>query len=196
MVRYLFFVTLFALCASMPAMAEDEFPQIEIGVGYGIVKLPHISGLANSCLLPSLTCGGIVEVGGRHSGIVSQQSLTLNHWLAVENYFGLYGATLSDPTGNPVNSTFFTNTAGAKATLRTGRHRPMPYAAAGFGGSFALSTARATTTGAALRLGGGVDIPFVKSTSLRLDYSLISSHLFGEWQTSKHFSAGIVFALK
>ena len=180
----------------LPATAEDEFPRIEIGVGYGIVKLPHIRGIANSCILPSLSCGGVVEVGGRHSGVVSQQSLTINHWLSAENYFGFYGATVSDPIGLPVNSTFFTDTLGGKVALRTRRHVPVPYAAAGFGGSFALSTARATATGPAVRLGGGVDIPFLKSGSLRLDYSLISSHLFEQWQTSRHFSAGVVFNLK
>jgi hypothetical protein len=80
--------------------------------------------------------------------------------------------------------------------LRTRRHVPVPYAAAGFGFTFAVTTLHAAAIGPAVRLGGGVDIPLLKSSSLRLDYSFIPSHLLGQGETSKHFSAGVVIALK
>jgi outer membrane protein with beta-barrel domain len=164
------FVALFAL----PALAQDEdFPRIEIGMGYGRINLDNIANL------------GLTE-GGWHSGFVSQQGFNFTHWLGVENYLGYYGA------GSGAN--FFTNVFGVKVAARQLK-RVVPYGSAGFGGSSLMLSGLGSESAMATRIGGGIDIPFNDSMAVRLDYSRVSSHLFGEWNSSKHFSTGIVITL-
>jgi opacity protein-like surface antigen len=166
------FVALFAL----PALAQDEeFPRIEIGVGYGHVSLPDIDFLG----VP------LVQNGG-HSGFVSQQGFNFTRWLGVENYLGYYGA------GQGAN--FFTNVFGAKVAYRNLK-KVVPYGAAGIGGSSLSINYQGSTSGFATRLAGGIDVPVNDSMAVRLDYSHISSHVLDDWRPSRNLSFGVVFTI-
>jgi hypothetical protein len=175
----------FAALFAAPAFAQEDFPRIEFGMGFGHVELPDT--ITNAVTLVS----GVVSNSG-HSGFVSQQGFNFTRWLGVENYLGYYGAGQ--------NSNFFTSCVGLKAAYRDFK-KVVPYGSAGFGGSSLSLSEIGGTSGIATRLGGGIDIPFNDSMALRLDYSHISSHLQNlftgqsEWQGSNHASVGVVFML-
>jgi hypothetical protein len=170
------FVALFAL----PALAQDEdFPRIEIGVGYGRVNLPDISFLGSP----------LVE-SGSHSGFVSQQGFNFSRWLGVENYLGYYGA--GNVTGT--SSNFFTNCFGLKAAYRNLK-KVVPYGSAGIGGSSLSINYQGSTSGFATRVGGGIDVPVNDSMAVRVDYSHISSHVLDEWRPTNNISFGVVFTI-
>lgn len=82
-----------------------------------------------------------------------------------------------------------TDIVGGKITVRTlKRIIPLPYGVFGLGGSALTSSGQGSESGIATRVGGGLEIPLNGLVSLRGDYSRISSHLFSQWQTSRHFS--------
>jgi len=185
----------FLVFLSAPTFGEQyAWPRLEFSFGYGNVKLPHVSGFT-SC---GLFCGGFVEAApGNHSGVVSQQTINLNRWFGVENSFGFYTARGDSSFSD--RSTFFTDQLGGKLAARSlKRFVPVPFGVAGFGGSSLrtpgdLLTPSTSKAGIATRLGGGLEIPFKESMSLRMEYSRISSRFFGSWEKSTHLSAGAAF---
>jgi len=201
--REMRFLAALFLLFTLPALAQDNgFPRIEIAIGYGQVRLPYIFGFTNpSCRLGVFCAGRIVATsGGRHSGFASQQTINFNRWLGIENYLGYYGAgpgaSVEHIVGRSVTSTFFTDVFGGKVAARTSKRIiPVPYGVVGFGGSSLSSFGQGSVSGIATRLAGGLEIPFNGSMSLRVDYSRISSQLFGQWQNSEHFTAGVAFVL-
>src|SRR5262245_14938865 len=156
------FVTLFAL----PALAQDDdFPRIEISLGYGNV--------ATSTLDDFLTTNLGVPFSGRHSGFASAQGFNFTRWLGLENYLGYYGL------GN--RTEMFTNVFGAKAAYRN-LPKIVPYAVAGIGGSSVSIGGYSFQGGSgfATRLGGGFDYKLNDGMSIRFDFSRLSHHLFDE----------------
>ena len=200
--KRLFFVFALITFIVFPAGAADEgFPQIEIGIGYGGVKLSSISGFTSkSCFLDPFCGGGFIETSsGNHSGFVSQQSFNANRWFGIENYLGYYGAgeglTSKAVLGRNLSSTLFTDACGAKAAVRKLKWI-VPYGAAGIGVSAVSAQGQGSESGVALRLASGLDIPFNDTVGIRLDYSRFSSHLFNQWQISRHLSVELVFTLR
>src|SRR5262249_16916899 len=177
-----FFAVVFVALFALPALAQDDdYPPIEIVMGYGNMgfKLDTTSVDPTQTLLPSFS--------GRHSGFVSQQGFNFTRWLGVENFFGYYGL------GN--NNELLTNIIGGKVVARKSS-RIVPYAVAGIGGSsLRVGNIGGSTSGFATRLGAGVDVPVNSGLSVRFDLSRISSHVFNEWVSGSSFSTGVVINL-
>src|SRR5881296_2017089 len=111
MVRVLVAV-LFAVLAALPAIAQDDFPRIEMSLGYANLGLP--------------CCDFTTNIGDntRHSGFSSTQGFNLTRMFGIENDFGYYSL------GNRVN--LLSNLFGGKVAARR-FERAVPYFTAGIG---------------------------------------------------------------
>jgi opacity protein-like surface antigen len=148
-----------------PAFAQDA-PQFEIFMGYGNINIGD---------------------SGRKSGFVSNQTLNLNHWFAIDNMFGAYSLG-SDPTVGKV--TLLSNIFGAKLTHRA--EKIEPYAAVGIGAGWLTTQSGQGNNGIAFRVGGGVDIPFKESFAWKVEVTRVSYRFSGSWNSGTNLSTGIV----
>jgi hypothetical protein len=160
---------LFLLVLTIPVMAQDEFPRMEVGMGYANVGFPT----------------GLNGETQRHSGFSMHTGLNFTRNLGIENYTGFYSL------GEGV--TLISNIVGGKVALRRAA-RIVPYGVAGLGASYATSSYASSGTAFSTRLGGGVDIPLNDALSLKFDISRMGFH-FGTWSQNTNFSTGIVFTL-
>lgn len=170
---------LFVLVAlAAPAFAQD-YPQMEIMLGYGNINVK-----------------GVAE--GRHSGFVSQQAFNITSVLAIENYFGYYGLGTDLNYGK---RRLLTDIFGAKFNYRNAGP-VVVYGVAGLGGGFLQfpDLGAGTNNSLAFRIGGGVDIPWGDSLAVKVDVSRTSFH-FGEplypsgWKSGMNISTGIVLKI-
>ncbi len=162
------FAALLLLFLAAPVMAQDEFPRVDIAMGYGNIGLPLIGGGAE-----------------RHSGFAMHSGFNLTRWFGIENFTGAYGL------GNGVS--LITNIFGAKLAARNGG-RLTPYGVTGLGVGYFTDDSGYGTTNMMARLGGGVDVPLNDGMAVKFDFSRMSFHSDG-WQGAWHFSTGIVFNL-
>ena len=170
MVKYV--CVLFVLIAfAAPAFAQD-YPQMEIALGYGNINVKDVAE-------------------GRHSGFVSHQAFNITSVLAIENYFGYYGMG-SDPNFGKMR--LLTDIFGAKFNYRTAG--PVIYGVAGLGGGFLQfpDLGAGTNNSLAFRVGGGVDIPWGDSLAFKVDVSRTSFHFDG-WKSGMNISTGIVLKI-
>jgi hypothetical protein len=162
---------LFVLVAfAAPAFAQD-YPQMEIALGYGNIN--------------------VKDIEGRHSGFVSHQAFNVTSVIAIENYFGYY-AMGSDPSFGKMR--LLTDIFGAKFNYRTAG--PVIYGVAGLGGGFLQfpDFGAGTNNSLAFRVGGGVDIPWGDSLAFKVDVSRTSFHFDG-WKSGMNISTGIVLKI-
>lgn len=167
MIRTLLLV-LVSCALSIPAFGQEEFPRIEVGMGYTNIGFRT----------------GVNGATDRHSGFAMQTGLNFTRALGIENYTGIYSL------GNSV--TLISNIVGGKATYRTGK--VTPYGVAGIGVSYATSPYSYSGSAMSTRIGGGLDFPLNDAFALRFDLSRMGFH-FGQWISGKAFTAGIVFTL-
>lgn len=105
-------ILLGVLCSivfAIPAMAQDDFPRIQMGMGYANLGLPAGDGTTS-----------------HRSGFAMQTGFNLVRWFGIENYTGFYSL------GN--GTTLISNIVGGKlmgANVLGGRF--LPYGVAGFG---------------------------------------------------------------
>ena len=98
--------TLCLVVFTIPAMAQDDFPRVQMGMGYANLGLPGGDGTTS-----------------HHSGFAMQTGLNLVRWFGIENYTGFYGL------GN--GTTLISNIVSGKLigrkccgrTIRSLRHR-------------------------------------------------------------------------
>ena len=168
MVKYFSVLLLVIVCAA-PAFAQD-YPQIELGFGYGNLKLKDIDD-------------------NRHSGFATHQVFNLSSAFAIENYFGYYGMG-RDPSFGKIE--FLTNLFGARVAYRSAG--PVIYGSAGLGGGWLRfpDLGAGTNSAFGVKIGGGVDIPINESFAWKVDASRMSFHLFDEWRSGFNLSTGIV----
>ena len=175
MVKYVSVLLLVMACAA-PAFAQD-YPQIEIGLGYGNINLKDLTT-------------------GRHSGFASHQAFNLSSVFAIENYFGYYGLG-SDDFG--VKAQLLANMVGVRVNYRT--DGPVLYGTAGIGGGWLRfpDIGAATNSAFAVRFGGGVDIPINDSVAWKVDVSRTSFHFdlnpSASWNSGVNISTGIVLKI-
>jgi hypothetical protein len=175
MVKYAgVFLLLMAFAA--PAFAQDDYPQMEISLGYGNINLKNV-------------------VTGRHSGFTSHQSFNLSSRFAIENVLGLYG--MGDVTIPNVGTTgvrMISETFGGRVNYRTAG--PVVYASAGLGGGWLQfpNLGASSNNAFAFRFGGGVDIPINDYFDVKVDLSRHSYHFSG-WNSGFNISTGIVFKI-
>ena len=167
----------FVLLVAIPALAQDDFPRIEMSMGYANVGFPCCKNTT-----------GEIE---RHHGFSSTQGLNLTRILGIENYFGYYSL------GNRVS--LIANMFGGKLAART--ERATPYVVAGIGVGYITDEQTFGSSSMATRLGGGVDIKMNESMAWKVDASKMSFHVGqitpggGSWHGGWNFSTGIVFIL-
>ena len=159
-----------ALCClvfTIPAIAQDDFPRVQIGMGYSNLGLPTGDGTTS-----------------HRSGFAMQTGLNLVRWFGIENYTGFH----SLGTG----STLISNVVGGKvmgASVLSGRF--VPYGIAGFGVGYVSqrgyygSGSMATT-----RLGLGSDVPLNESMGIRFEGVRTSIHS-GTWISGWNITTGI-----
>jgi hypothetical protein len=170
MVKYIC-VLLFVLALAAPAFAQDDYPQMEIALGYGNIGIKD-------------------TVSGRHSGFATHQAFNLNSMFAIENYVGYYGFG----TIQGYKARLITDSFGGRINYRTAG--PVIYASAGLGaGWLQLPQQNAQSDSAfAVRFGGGVDVPVNDYFAIKFDVSRHSFH-FVNWNSGVNFSTGIVIKI-
>jgi opacity protein-like surface antigen len=175
-------VVLALLFLALPAAAQDDFPRIEMSMGYANVGLP--------------CCSGTIGESSRHSGFSTTQGFNLTRVLGVENYFGYYGLGGKNTLGT--NVSLITNLFGAKLAART--ERAVPYFVAGIGLGYLTDEVSFGQSSLAARIGPGVDIKMNESMAFKVDFTRLSLHqrfseTGGGWSTGWNLSTGIVFTL-
>src|SRR3989449_7636580 len=109
-------ITVVLLFLALPAFAQEDFPRVEMSLGY--------ANLAYPC------CSNTTFQNSRHSGFASTQGLNMTKNLGIENYFAYYGLGGKDTIGSSVS--MIANIVGAKIAART--DHAVPYFVAGIGG--------------------------------------------------------------
>jgi hypothetical protein len=157
----------------VPAMAQDDFPRLQMGFGYANLTLPEITPIES----------------GHHSGFTSQFNFNFTKNVGFDYYMGYYGL------GNGFE--LFTNLFGGKLQLPTEKATPYVIAAIGRGNflysqggqSFGLGG------GAAARLGGGVDYKLSDSFFWRTEITRLQIHAGDNWVGKANIATGVVFTV-
>jgi hypothetical protein len=169
-------VLILVLAFAAPAFAQDDYPQIEISLGYGNINLKDVQT-------------------GRHSGFTSHQAFNLSSKFAIENVLGFYGmGNINIPNFGPVKAQFISETFGGRMNYRTAG--PVLYASAGLGGGWLRfpDLNAGSNSAFAFRFGGGVDVPINDYFDVKVDLSRHSYHFDG-WNSGFNISTGIVFKI-
>lgn len=164
-----FIVALFLMIFAVPVFAQEDYPRIEVAMGYANVGFPT----------------GTNGESQRHSGFAMHTGLNFSNVFGIENYSGFYSL------GNSI--TLISNLVGGKAAWR-GHGIVVPYGVAGLGVSYATSGYSSSGTALSTRVGGGMDVKLNDAFSLKFDVSRMGFH-FGSWTSGTNFSTGIVFTL-
>lgn len=179
MVKTFFAVMVLLVVMGVPAMAQDEFPRLQMGFGYANMTLPTIGSAAS----------GVVIDSGHHSGFTSQFDFNFTKAIGFDYYMGYYGL------GNGFQ--YFTNIFGGKLMLQT--DKVTPYLVAGIGsGNFLYSSGGQSYGlggGAAARLGGGIDYKIGDSFYWRTEVTKLQSHAPGTWVGKANIATGVVFTV-
>lgn len=170
MVRMSVVISLLFLFA-VPALAQDDFPRVEMAMGYANVGFPDITGRTKNI--------------DRHSGFAMHSGFNFTKNLGIENYTGFYSL------GN--NITMISNVVGGKAAWRGGP-KVVPYGIAGIGATYLTSGYSYSGSMMTTRLGVGFDVKLNDAMSWKVDVTRMSFHA-GNWASSPNFSTGIVFTL-
>ena len=181
MVRVLVAV-LFAVLAALPAMAQDDYPRIEMSLGYANIGFP---------------CCSTFGENARHSGFASTQGFNLTRMFGIENYFGYYSVGGKNIFGR--NVSLIANMVGGKVAARL--ERAVPYFSAGIGAGYLTDEVTFGQTSFGTRFGPGVDLKLNDSMAWKVDFTRMSFHLgeltptSGTWWSGWNLSTGIVFVL-
>ncbi|HYR90479.1 MAG TPA: outer membrane beta-barrel protein [Terriglobia bacterium] len=170
------------LFVALPAFAQEDFPRVEMSLGY--------ANLAYPC------CKGTIGQSSRHSGFASTQGLNMTKNLGIENYFAYYGLGGKDTIGSSVS--MIANIVGGKIAART--DHAVPYFVAGIGVGYLTDQVSFGQSSFGTRFGPGVDIKVNESMSWKVEFTRLSFHqqfttTGGSWSSGWNLSTGIVFAL-
>ena len=171
MVKYVC-VLLFVLALAAPAFAQDDYPQMEIALGYGNIQIKDVAS-------------------GHHSGFATHQAFNLSSKFAIENYVGYYGFGTIQGLGK---ARLITDSFGGRINYRTAG--PVIYGSAGLGAGWLQfpDLGASSNSAFAFRFGGGVDVPVNDYFGVKFDVSRHSFH-FNGWNSGVNFSTGIVIKI-
>src|SRR5262245_51196407 len=183
----------FAMLIAIPTMAQEDFPRVEISLGYANLGFNCCSNIVYEGFP---CCGNILFAHKRHSGFASTQGLNLTRIFGIENYFGYYGLGGKNTLG--ANASLIVNTVGGKIAART--ERAVPYFTAGIGVGYITGDYPFGQSSFAMRWGPGVDIKMNDLMAWKIDFSRMS---FNEnftfsgrsWSSGWNVATGIVFVL-
>ena len=174
---------LFAVLATLPAMAQDDNPRIEMSLGYANIGFP---------------CCSTIGENSRHSGFASTQGLNFTRMFGIENYFGYYSLGGKNNPFLGRNVSMIANMVGGKAAARR-FERAVPYFSAGIGAGYLTDEVSFGQTSFATRFGPGVDLKLNDSMALKVDFTRMSFHqqfrVNESWSSGWNLSTGIVFVL-
>jgi hypothetical protein len=156
-VRTFFAASLLFLIA-VPALAQDDYPRIQMGFGYANLTLPVTT--QNPLTL------AITSTNQHNSGFTSSMNFNFTRNIGLDYYLGYYSL------GN--NSQLFTNIFGGKLQYPT--DKLTPYVVAGFGLGSGISGYYSTGSSAAYRMGGGVDYKLGDAFYWRVEVSKLGIH--------------------
>ncbi len=168
----LFCVAVVVVIFSIPTFAQDEYPAMEVAMGYGNVGFPI-----------NLATGQLQST--RRSGFTMHTGFNLKRWFGLENFTGVYSL------GQKV--TMISNIFGGKVAFRGAR--VTPYAVAGFGVAYLTDEQTFGSSNMSTRLAVGVDVPLNDSFALKFDVGRMAYKL-DEWRSGSAFSTGIVFTIQ
>ena len=173
---------LFAVLIALPAMAQDDYPRIEMSLGYANLGFP---------------CCSTIGENSRHSGFASTQGFNLTRIFGIENYFGYYSLGGKNNPLLGTNVSLLANIIGGKIAART--ERAVPYFTAGIGVGYLTSDYASFGSSFATRFGPSVDIKLNDSMAWKVDFTRMSFHqqftAAGSWSSGWNLSTGIVFVL-
>jgi opacity protein-like surface antigen len=176
------FALLVLLFLALPAMAQDDYPRIEMSMGYANLGYP--------------CCSGTIGDTSHHSGFFTTQGFNLNRMFGIENYFGYYGLGGKNVIGS--NVSMLANMIGGKLAARTERFTP--YVSAGIGVGYITDDVSFGQSSFGTRVGPGVDIRLNDSMSWKVDVTRFSFHQQftvsgGSWSSGWNIATGITFTL-
>jgi len=172
------------LLFTVPAMAQDDFPRVEMGFGYANLGLPASSA-------------SDVQ---HNSGFAMHTNFSFTRALGIDNYTGYYSLGSG--------SNLFTNIFSGKLTYRS--NKVAPYIVAGLGGAqVSIQQGGYYYSGGsslATRLGGGVDYRFSDVMAFRVDLSKLQMHTgcatvsaagacSGGWIGKMNIATSVVFTI-
>ena len=160
------------LLFTVPAMAQDDFPRVEMGFGYANLGIPVSS---------------TTDIQ-HNSGFAMHTDFSFTRALGIDNYTGYYSL------GNGAN--LFTNIFAGKLTYRS--EKVAPYIVAGIGGAqVSIQQGGYYYSGGsslAYRLGGGADYRFSDVMAFRVDVSKLQVHSAG-WIGKMNIATSVVFTI-
>ena len=176
-------ITVVLLFLALPAFAQEDFPRVEMSLGY--------ANLAYPC------CSNTTFQNSRHSGFASTQGLNMTKNLGIENYFAYYSLGGSNNPYFGSNVSLLANIVGGKIAART--DHAVPYFVAGIGVGYMTNETTFGQSSFGTRFGPGVDIKLNESMAWKVDFTRLSFHqqftTAGSWSSGWNLSTGIVFAL-
>jgi len=181
-VRTFFAASLLFLIA-VPALAQDDYPRIQMGFGYANLSLPVYT--QNPLTL------AITSTNQHNSGFMSNMNFNFTRNIGLDYMLGYYSL------GN--NSQLFSNIFGAKFQYPT--DKITPYVVAGGGMASGISGYYSTGSSLAYRAGAGFDYKLGDAFYWRLDVSRLQVHsgldqnLNTTWIGGLNIATGIVFTL-
>ncbi len=171
MVKTLLATVVFLLMV-VPAMAQDDFPRLQMGFGYANLTLPAVG----------------TTPGSHNSGFTSQFGFNFTKAVGFDYYLGYYSL------GN--STELLTNIFGGKLMLQT--EKVTPYLVAGIGRANAYVSSGGYSYGGvgatAARLGGGIDYKIGDSFYWRTELTKLQIHS-GGWYGKANIATGIVFTV-
>jgi hypothetical protein len=160
------------LLIAVPALAQDDFPRVEMGFGYANLGLP----------------GATPDSIDHHGGFAMTTGFNFTPVIGLDNYTGYY--SLGE------GSTLFMNIFGGKLSLR--KEKITPFVIAGIGGAqVTIQSGGAYYNGGsalAARLGGGIDYRLNDVMAIRLDVTKMQVHSAG-WIGKANVAVGMVFTI-
>ena len=173
MVKTLLAAVVLLLMLVVPAMAQDDFPRLQMGFGYANVTLPPFISTSTS----------------HNSGFTSQFNFNILKSVGVDYYLGYYSL------GN--STELLTNIFGGKLMYQG--DKVVPYLVAGIGrGDFYISSggySQGLGGGAASRLGGGIDYKIGDAFYWRTEITKMQFHATGSWIGKANIATGVVFTI-
>jgi hypothetical protein len=172
LVKTLLAASLLLIFFTIPAMAQDDYPRVEMGFGYANLGIPASSATDIS----------------HNSGFGMHTNFSFTKALGIDNYTGYYSL------GSGAN--LFTNIFGGKLTYRS--NKLAPYVVAGIGGAQVSIQQNgyyySGGSSLAYRAGGGVDYRFSDVMALRVDVSKLQVHSAG-WIGKMNIATSVVFTI-
>jgi len=180
-----FFAASLLFLIAVPALAQDDFPRIQMGFGYANFTMPTY--VQNPISL------AISSTNQHNSGFMSSMNFNFTKNLGLDYMLGYYSL------GN--NSQLFSNIFGAKLMYPTDKITPFVV----LGGGMASGISGYYSTGSTLAWRGGAGFDYKLSDALywRLDVSKMSVHQGIDltnptnttWIGNMNIATGIVFTL-